>query len=285
MSEIHIEQLYIYPVKSLRGIAVNHWPVTPQGLLHDRQWMLVMPNGRFVSQRQLPQMALIDTALDNDSLLLSRDGHGQVRLPLIPATEGIVRPASVWDDNCIVTEASAEASAWLTQVLQAPQPLQLVQLATGQQRLQSQPERFGADTHTQFADAAPFLVAGSSSLGALNLALQQRQLAEVDMRRFRPNIVLGGLAAFAEHNLSQLRHEDGSLLWLRDHCERCIITTIDPDTAIKHPLREPYPTLASINSMPGKPRAAAFGVNATVDELAAECRWQTGDTLQPLTAD
>ncbi|MYM63135.1 MOSC domain-containing protein [Pseudomaricurvus sp. HS19] len=285
MSEIHIEQLYIYPVKSLRGIAVNNWPVTPQGLLYDRQWMLVMPNGRFVSQRQLPQMALIDTALEDGSLLLSRDGHGQVSLPLSPSAEGLVRPAAVWDDNCIVTEASAEASAWLTQVLQAPRPLTLVQLAPGHQRLQSQPERFGADTHTQFADAAPFLVAASSSLAALNQTLQQRQLAAVDMRRFRPNIVLSGLQPFEEHQLSQLRHGDGSRLWLRDHCERCIITTIDPDTAVKDPRREPYPTLASINAMPGKPRAAAFGVNATVEGLAAECRWQAGDALKPLTAD
>ena len=282
MSEIQIEQLYVYPVKSLRGIAVDHWPVTPQGLLHDRQWMLVMPNGRFVSQRQLPQMALIDTGLDAETLYLSRDGYGEVRLPLRDAETGEVRPATVWSDNCIVTETSQEASAWLTQVLRSPQPLTLVQLAPGQQRIQSQPERFGAETHTRFADAAPFLVAGSSSLAALNQALQQRQQTAVDMRRFRPNIVLSGVEAFAEHQLRQLRHLDGSILWLRDHCERCIITTINPDSGIKHPQRQPYPTLAAINPMPDNPQAAAFGVNATVASLPESCLWHIGDRLQPV---
>lgn len=275
MTTVRIEQLIVYPVKSLRGIQVEQWPVTHEGLMYDRHWMLVMPNGRFVSQRQLPRMTLIDTAIEGDTLVLSADGKGEIKLPLMTQQTGTVFTATIWRDDCDVFEAATEASAWLNQALQPPQPLRLVAMAHNHQRNQSQPERFGADTHTRFADAAPFLVANSASLEALNDNLIRQSMSAVDMRRFRPNIVVSGIDAFAEHDLSDLRRADGLALQLRDHCERCIITTIDPDSGEKSADREPYQTLATLNPMPGKPlseknlsgktKAAAFAVNATLD--------------------
>jgi len=288
MTTVRIEQLTIYPVKSLRGIQVDQWPVTAEGLRYDRHWMLVMPNGRFITQRQLPRMSLINTALDGDELVLSVDSHlniqnkGEVRLPLHPDSQGETFTAKIWRDDCEVVEAAAEASAWLNQVLQPPQPLRLVAMANQHQRVQSQPERFGTETHTRFADAATFLIANTASLDALNRALTEKSLPAVDMRRFRPNIVMSGIDAFAEHSLSELQRQDGLTLQLRDHCERCIMTTIDPDTGQKSADMEPYHTLAGLNPMPDNPKAAAFAVNATTilpDRANRQTMLSLGDTF------
>lgn len=260
----------VFPVKSLGGFAVEQWPLTPEGLLYDRNWMLVLPNGRFVTQRQLPQMALINTAICGDQLMLSAAGHGQVSLPLnsahglTPTEETPVFSATVWRDPCVVIEAAAEASNWITAVLKPPHPLRLVAMARGQQRPQSQPERFGADNHTRFADAAPLLLANQRSLEALNTELIGRDMNTVEMRRFRANVVVSGVPAFAEHELTHCRRDDGLILQLRDRCQRCTIITVDPDRGIAAGDMEPYRTLATLNAMPDNPQSAVFGVNATI---------------------
>lgn len=278
MNTLRIEQLTIYPVKSLRGIHVEQWPITPQGLQYDRHWMLVMPNGRFVSQRQLPRMALIDTAIERESLILSADGHSSIALPLLSPVEQSAFRATIWRDECDVIEATTEASSWLNSVLKAPQPLRLVTMANDHLRVQSQPERFGEQTYTQFADAAPFLLANQASLQALNHRLSEKGLTEVDMRRFRPNVVVSGLEAFEEHNTNTLTHANGLALRLCDHCERCIMTTIDPDTGNKDAEMEPYKTLIKLNPMPKKPKAPGFAVNAILNEAKSGI-WRVGEEL------
>lgn len=275
-----IEQIVVYPVKSLRGITVNKWPLTPQGLRYDRQWMLVMPSGRFVTQRQLSAMALIDTAIEQNCLHLSAVNRGSVSLPLTSPSNRKPFSGSVWRDECEVIEASEEASAWLNQVLSPPQPLRLVTMSQSFRRTQSEPERFGSDTHTLFADAAPFLVANRASLDKLNHRLMEKGLAAVDMRRFRPNIIISGVEAFSEHRIQSLRGNNLDLN-LCDHCQRCIITTIDPDTGEKSADMEPFNTLIELNPMPDNLKAPAFGVNATLinQDYAEERVLAVGDSF------
>ncbi len=273
-----LEKIVVYPVKSLRGIDVKQWPLTPQGLQYDRHWMLVMPNGRFVSQRQIPTMSLIDTAIEQESLILSADGHGEVRLPLVKHHSSEVLSATIWRDQCDVVEASEAASAWLNEVIKPVKPLRLVSMADGFIRPQSHPERFGEHTFTAFADAAPYLVANTASLERLNQQLDKQQMTGVDMRRFRPNLVVSGLGAFEEHRVRGLQHKDGVALELRDHCERCIMTTIDPDSGQKAPDMEPFKTLIGLNPMPDNPKAPAFAVNATL-ESPGNTIWSAGDQL------
>lgn len=276
---ITIESLTIYPVKSLRGIHVKDWMIDRRGLHADRQWMVVMPNGRFVSQRQLPLMALIDVELSDTTLNLAMAGKGSISLPINTSLHSPSFKATVWRDSVDVQEASEAASRWLTHTLNARQPLRLVQTARDAHRPQSQLERFGTQNHTRFADAAPLLIANQASLSSLNDALIEQSLPTVDMRRFRPNIVISGMAAFTEHlpNWQNLQHPNFSLS-LIDHCERCIITTIDPETAQKHPDKEPYETLKRLNPMP-ESKAPAFGVN-TVFNSDTVNRIRIGDTLR-----
>src|SRR5437763_4817657 len=73
-----VAALFIYPVKSCRGVGVSAARMTERGLAHDREWMIVDASGRFVSQRELPALALVRTALSDDALELSIRGSTPV---------------------------------------------------------------------------------------------------------------------------------------------------------------------------------------------------------------
>lgn len=259
---IEVTSLTIYPVKSMKGIGLDRARLTPQGLEHDRRFMVVRPNGRFVTQRDLPRLALVRTAVEDDRVVLSLDGCGAIVVPGAEC-EGRRIETKVWGDPCETVDLGEDVSRWLTDVLRSETPLRLVRMATGFVRPQSRPEHLGADTHTFFADAAPFLVAGESSLARLNRELEKRGHQPVPMDRFRPNIVVRGLEPFAEHAAGGLR-SDRYRLGFCHPCERCVVTTIDQATAEKDPGWQPFRTLRDINPVPGGKPAPAFGQNAVL---------------------
>ncbi len=261
MTQVTVEQLFIYPVKSCAGIELSEAELTPEGLSWDRSWMVIMPNGRFVTQRQMPQMAKIRVDFSEQALILGYEGEVFSVDLNPPVSEPIT--AKVWHDECQVLDEGTAVGEWLTRVLGSKQPLRLVCMQGDFIRPQSAPERFGTDTHTQFADAAPFLVTSIESLDALNQQLQQEGLEQVDMRHFRPNIVVSGVEAFTEQSIALLNN-DGYNLKLCDPSSRCIMTTVNPDTGVKHPQMVPFKTLTSLNAMPNDKRVPAFGMNATL---------------------
>lgn len=272
-----VSALTVYPVKGMRGIELESARLTQAGLAHDRAFMVVRRDGRFVTQRDCPTLALIGTALDDDGVTLSRDGFGTLRVPFDREDGDRVR-TRVWKDPCEAVDQGAAASRWLSAALESPDPLRLVAMAPGFRRPQGKADLLGAGTHTLFADAAPFLVANEESLEALNRELAARGFDAVPMDRFRPNIVVRGLPAFAEHRAGLWRGT-GWALRLCHPCERCIVTTIDQATALRHPQREPYRTLAEINPVPGSDSAPAFGQNAVLHE-GAQIEVAVGDRFQ-----
>lgn len=261
--------LYVYPVKSMRGISCDEAVLTGTGLHRDRRWMVVGTDGRFVTQRNEPRLALVVTRLEPDAVVLSRDGHGSIALPFSP-DGGTAVATQVWKDPIEAVDEGDAAANWLTTALGSRQPVRIVRMAPGFRRQLKDPDRFGPDTTTGFADAAPYLVANEGSLDALNRELHSRGHAPVPMDRFRPNIVVRGLGPFAEHRMAALEG-DGWRLKLVDPCERCVVTTIDQTTAERDPAREPYLTLRRANRAPGSDPAPAFGQNAilTAGEGAA----------------
>jgi uncharacterized protein YcbX len=263
MLSAQVSGLFIYPIKSAGGIPVEQSTLTEFGLLNDRRWMVVTGKGQFVTQRNRPELALIGAGLEADGVVLTREGHGSFRIPFECAggTEGRAR---VWKDEVRVIDEGDAAAHWLTNALGMREYVRIVRMAPGFRRRLSQPERFGPGTTTHFADSAPYLVASESSLEALNRELESEGRTPVPMNRFRPNIVLRGLPPFAEHRTAALDGE-GWRLKLVDHCERCIVTTIDQETAERDPGREPFQTLRRINPAPGPKGAPAFAQNATLD--------------------
>jgi uncharacterized protein YcbX len=260
MQNADITGLTIYPVKSMRGIALKRAVLTRQGLENDRRFMLVRANGRFLTQRELPRLALVQTSLEEGGVVLSLDGHGSVTIPFMAAGGEPVQ-TKIWRDECETVDQGEAISGWLTQALESSTILRLVRMSPGFIRPQSQPENLGAETNTHFADAAPFLIVNEASFESLNRELEARGHSPVPMDRFRPNIVVRGLAPFAEHSLKELESKNFSLK-LCHPCERCVVTTIDQATAGKDPGWQPFKTLREINPVAGKRPAPAFGQNA-----------------------
>jgi len=260
MNRVNVTGLWVYPVKSMRGVEVSEAVLTAEGFEHDRRYMVVRGEGRFVTQRDLPQLALIHTGLENGGIRLSRPGFGDIVVPS-DNPQGETIHTRVWGDRCETVDLGGEISRWLQSALESEDELRLVRMKKGFRRPQNQPELLGEKTTTYFADAAPFLVANEASLEALNLNLSAAGHQAVPMNRFRPNIVFRGLEAFAEHQLSHLEGGDFQLGFCHP-CERCVVTMINQDTAEKNPGRQPFKTLVDINPMPGKKPAPAFGHNA-----------------------
>ncbi|MBT8056956.1 MAG: MOSC N-terminal beta barrel domain-containing protein [Gammaproteobacteria bacterium] len=261
-SSLRITALTLYPVKSMRGIDVTQGTLTPRGLVHDRRFMVVREDGRFVTQRDVPKLALVRTALEHEGVVLSREDFGRTQVPF-DRKEGRTVHTRVWGDACVTTDQGDELSRWLTAALESTNPLRLVAMAHGFERPQGKADLLGEENRTVFADAAPFLVTNRASLDRLNTALAAGGHDAVPMNRFRPNIVVEGLPAFGEHQQTTLASDDYALR-LHYPCQRCIVTTIDQDSALKNPRHEPYRTLTSLNSIPGKDRSPAFGQNATL---------------------
>jgi uncharacterized protein YcbX len=259
---MHIDQLFIYPVKSLRGFSVESTTLTPQGLAHDRQWMVINDQNKFITQRKYSQMILIHTAIHNDQLILSKPDQPTLA-PLIidlhkaPPTHAF--DAMVWKDTCQVLDEGLAASRWLSQAIGIDN-LRLVRMAKNP-RPQSKPELLGKETQTYFADAAPFLVTNTASLEQVNQQLITAGHTAVPMENFRPNIVLTGLNAFAEHTVQQLFHPQYQLKHCYP-CQRCIMPTVNIETGERHAQQQPFSLIADINAMPDNPKAPAFGENA-----------------------
>lgn len=261
---IQVTGLFIYPVKGLRAIALESSELTAKGLAYDRHWMVVMPNGRMVTQRQKPLLATLATELTEQGLKISAPGREPLEITL-EAPELRVTDVTLWRDSFMALDEGAEASAWLTQALDSNYPLRLVRMDERIPRPQSKPELLGDETSTGFADAAPFLVTNESSLADLNGALETKGVVPVPMARFRPNIVVSGLPPYREYDSSCLTEEGGRYsIGLKYPSERCVVVTTDQNTGeVDRDNQQPLSTLKEMDTAPGY-KGAYFGQNAVL---------------------
>lgn len=263
-----IEELWVYPVKSCAGIRLPEAELTDTGLAYDRAWMVVDAQGHFVSQRELPRMALIQPAFRMGQLVLRAPGMLSLHLAL-DAAEAPTR-VQVWDDTIDAYDMGDVAAQWFTDFLSpgAPADLQRLRLARFDPSVMRRcdPAWTGErEAHTQFADGFGLLVASSASLDDLNQRLQAAGQPPVDMRRFRPNIVLAGLAAHDEDRCGPLTittPQGEAVIEPVKPCARCPIPDIDPDTAERgHHVSDTLQTYRVDRRVGG---AVTFGMNAIV---------------------
>jgi uncharacterized protein YcbX len=263
---VQLSQLYVYPLKSARGIALREARLTARGLEHDRRFMLVDRDGVFLTQRQLPQMARLVTAIVGDALRVSWEGrHHEVALR---PSQGERLPVRVFQDQVEALDQGAAARAFFSAAL--AQDARLVYLPDESPR-PVDPTYAEAGEQVGFADGFPYLVANEGSLADLNERLEQ----PVPMQRFRPNLVVANAPAFAEDGWREIRIGDACFA-LRKPCTRCVIITTDQETGMRH-AKEPLKTLAGYNTWQGKP---AFAQNAL---LRSGERVQLGDSVAVLT--
>ena len=239
---MQVTGINIYPVKSTRPIALSESEVLPRGLPWDRRWMLVDRDGRFITARQYPVLAVIETALTADTLDISVAGREGLRISLAePAAQSV--PVTVWKDRCEAVPVDPAADAWFSDYLGIA--CRLVRM-TDQLVRRVNPDYGEPADQVSFADGFPLLLISEASLHDLNRRLR----TPVPMQRFRPNLVVDGERAYDEDSWRHIRVGEVEFAGVKN-CSRCIFTTIDPHTGVKDAGGEPLRTLASYRRREG----------------------------------
>ncbi|WP_433179257.1 MOSC domain-containing protein [Actinoallomurus sp. CA-150999] len=249
-----VRELNVYPLKSGGGTPLSSAELLPEGFRHDREFMLVRPDMRHLSQRETPRMALLRPSYDGVKLTVELAGDvapsaGDVTpLAHVAHSDGPVVDVTVHGKPCQGVDQGDEAAEWFTDVL--GRECRLMHF-TGRR-----PTGTGGGT-VAYADGYPLLVTSVESLDELNSRLDE----PLPMNRFRPSIVVEGLGAWGEDSVRRL-HVGGVELELVKPCTRCVITTTDQETAVK--AREPLRTLATYRTqtLPDGERGVVFGQNA-----------------------
>ena len=264
--QVAIAALWVYPVKSCAGVQVQEAILTETGLEFDRAWMVVDEQGEFVTQRELPRMALIRPQLKTQDMVLRAPGMLALHIALDQVQEPV--RVRVWDDDVKAYDMGPIAAQWFSDFL--GEKLRLVRFDPEQKRRSSVRWTGSVEALNQFSDGYPLLVLSEASLAGLNDKLQAAGGAPVGMERFRPNIVLGPSSAGATNALSA-HDEDrlGELIISTEQglarlkpvkpCARCPIPNIDPATALSSP--EVNDMLQTYRQDPHLDGALSFGMN------------------------
>jgi uncharacterized protein YcbX len=254
---MHLSALYLYPVKSLRGVAVEAGEVDALGLAGDRRFLVVDENNRFLTQRALGKMARIATALDARNLTLSADGAGAVSVARASDAGAVLRAVTIWKSEGLLAEDCGDETAeWLSAFLGVKTRLVRIGEKFFRPILKS---AAGPREGVTFADSVPFLIASEASLRDLNDRLAAQGEDPVPMNRFRPNLVVTGCDAYAEDEWP--RFKIGAIAFrAAGPCTRCIMTTTDQFTGERMG-KEPLRTLATYRRNLEDPTDVNFAQN------------------------
>ncbi|CAN5319585.1 MOSC N-terminal beta barrel domain-containing protein [soil metagenome] len=261
-----IARLFVYPVKSCAGVELPEALLTETGLEFDRAWMVVAADGVFVSQRELPRMALIQPQLKQMEMVLRAPGM----LALHVAFDRVEKPVrvKVWRDEVAAYDMGDIAAQWFSDFLSEPgkpQTLRLVRFDPEHKRLSNMTWTQGVEAPNLFSDGFPLLVTSENSLVELNDKLIAAGHAAVGIERFRPNIVLAGIEAQDEDRVETMHigtDEGEAQLEPSKPCPRCPIPDINPATAISTP--EVNDTLRTYRANARVDGAITFGMNCIV---------------------
>ena len=230
-----LNEIYIYPVKSLGGLALQETEVTNRGLKHDRRWMLVDEQGRFLSQRTSPNMALFKLVPETGGFRVIYMPDGSSVIIRFSATMGESLPVTIWDDTCTGTLVDTEADRWFSARLNCA--CRLVYMADD--ALRPVDERYAKQAElVSFADAYPTLLIGQASIDYLNQQLPD----PVEADRFRPNLIFTGGYAHQEDQMAHITINHIDFYGVKP-CARCVMIGINQQTGRVG--KEPAKTLAT----------------------------------------
>jgi len=272
---MHVSSLFIYPVKSLRGFPVASARLDALGFEGDRRFLVVDPRGRLLTQRVLPKMAQVATALSANDLILSLEGTGSITVPRsVPTGSAPIKLVSVWKSEGLRAEdCGDDVAAWLGSILSAE--CRLVRIGEGYHRPVTKKAAAPGDV-VSFADAVPVLVISEASLDDLNDRLVAQGEESLPMNRFRPNIVVAGGAPYAEDTWPHVRIGEIKLR-AAGPCVRCIMTTTNQETGVRG--HEPLRTLATYRRDQIDSTGVIFGQNFIHETKRGVIR--VGDPVTP----
>lgn len=262
-----ITTLTLYPIKSCAGIDLPAATVTATGLshqhVHDREWMVVDSAGQFLSQRSHAVMALIVPLLQADAMTVHAPDMPPLEIATAALTAGSLPTVTVqiWDDSVTAHDCGGQAADWFSRVIGLP--CRLVRFDPACKRLASKKWTGDSDAPTRFSDGFPMLLISQESLDDLNRKLQAQGRAALPMNRFRPNIVIDGVAAFEEDFLATIRAGAACLQPVKP-CARCPVPSIDQATAEHGP--DPMDILMTYRANPRVDGGVTFGINTILLE-------------------
>jgi len=240
-----LTQIWQYPIKSCQGIQLQEGMVGEEGLVGDRRFQLILPNGRFVTQREFPHMANIAVQLNKQSVdCFFNEQKQEFDFDDFKQQETV----KIWGDkvkaNILIGSGNEKLSKWMGM------DVRLAQLPPRNRPISDK----AAEGFVSFADGFPYLLIGQASLDDLNVRLDKK----VTMKNFRPNLVVDSMNAFEEDGWNRLQIGDVIFRNVKP-CSRCVLTTVDPSNGKKAKDLEPLKTLAMYRKFEqGK---IMFGVN------------------------
>lgn len=249
---LQVSQLAVYPLKSCKVIPLNSSRVTLSGLEFDRRYMLIDEKGLFLTARDYPSLTLIEASITGTTLSLSHPQQS-VSISINPDQfDDHYANTEIWETPVRGQLTSSQFDTWFSELLNLP--VKLVYFGDQSERFTSR----RPDLPVAFADGYPFLLTTEASLEDLNNSGPQVN----EMERFRPNIVITGNKPFAEDTWKRIRI--GNVVFENvKPCERCIFTTLDPNTAERSRKGEPLKTLAKFRLIAKE--GVTFGVNLVAE--------------------
>jgi len=261
-----VSALYNYPVKSLGGIKLKTAKVEKRGLENDRRFMFIDKENNFVTARTQNKLGGIDVVIKNDELIFTNNhNNSNVVQPIVISSKKI--NSTIWDSksNCHFIDNNV-IDEWISDFI--GEDIRLVYMADDDIRVVNQ-KYAKPDEIVSFADGFPLLVTNTKSLEDLNSRMDEN----VNMSRFRPNIVIEGNIPWEEDNWEKIKIGD-VIIRLAKPCARCVVTTINPDTGIKGV--EPLHTLSKFRKVGNK---VMFGINSLAEKLGTI---NVGDSVELL---
>lgn len=234
-----VKNLFIYPIKSCRGISISQAPITSTGFRWDRQWLVVNSQGRAYTQRVEPKLALVGVELPNEAfsenwvpkkdsfLVIKAPGMSNLKVPLGRSDEK-VDGVSVWEWSGSAVDEGISAAQWFTDYI--GKPSRLVRFDDASQARNVNANYAAGGYKVMFADGFPFLLLSKGSMDALNSLLKE----PVSVNRFRPNILVDGCEPFKEDVWMEIRINKSTFKGVK-LCDRCKVPTINQETAVAGP--------------------------------------------------
>jgi uncharacterized protein YcbX len=260
-----LTELVLYPIKSCAGLSVPEALLALDGLsaqgVHDREWMLVTPDGLFLTQREVPRMAVVTPRIEAEMLVAEAPGMSPLHLPLAHDAAAKTVDVLIWEDRVPAADCGDAAASWFTTAIGAP--CRLVRFRPEFHRPTSTKWTGGVPAATRFSDGYPILLIGQVSLDDINTRLTQAGRDKLPMNRFRPNVVVDGIEAFEEDFVAAF-HDDAIALRPVKPCARCPIPAVDQATGIPGP--DPLDILQSYRANPRMDGAVTVGMNVIVQD-------------------
>ena len=257
-----VSELYIYPLKSCQKINISRAEVTTKGFVWDREMMLVSGSGKFITQRQFPQLAKVRVKIMGQNIMLQLEDESFPALTFTPTCDGKNIEVEIWGDRFLAIDLGNIVANWFHKLLNLDpdKVCRLVRQSPEHIRTLTGKYPNQEDDPVSFADTSPVMLTATASLTELNQRIAEihSQKQAIPMNRFRPNIVIETTQPFAEDRWSLI--QIGEIQFqVAKPCSRCIITTIDQKQGQKNQLKEPLNTLGTFRQL--SEQGVMFGVN------------------------